>query len=161
MRRADEGEVTYDKFYEFFEKHRSDARVLTDTQFQAMLTKDKEKVTTEGKLYDARDLDSERLSHENILAKLDTADAPGRKYGLSDGTYFAVKDQSGMEHVWKVLSVSEKGVKVLSPGGTIEDTLSYEFLSQIIEGGKIRRVSKIQSDDDLVAALQEHTGLLE
>ena len=67
--------MTYDAFYGFFQKHRSTVRVLDETQFQELITHDPREVDGSGKIYDARDIETESLNLGNIVAKVDTVDS--------------------------------------------------------------------------------------
>ena len=129
---------------------------MSDADFRAGLV-DTPEALSEGKIYDATNL-GEEINRNTIVPKLDELDADGRNYGFGIGTYFTApeeeKDGKAEVRTWKVIGIGDDWVEIMSEGGSIIERVSMREIMALAEAKRLKRVSKITTENDLLVALR-------
>lgn len=154
--------LTYTDFYQFLRNSTSDVKVISKEVFDAKLTNNSKDAGIEWKIFDATSLKDE-VTSGNIVAKLDTIDAPGREFWFEEGTYFEApeeeKDGKADTKIWKVLKVHGNFVDIIAPWGTKEESIPLEIILNIAKAGKFKRIAKITDDHSFISALSKDCWL--
>ncbi len=158
LRKWAQEDLTYDALYGFFSQHVRSAKVMKNQEFRESLG-DTPDTISEGKIYDARELSAE-ISRSNIIPKLDEFDSDWRAYGFSIGTYFTApeeeKDGKAEVRTWKVNAIGDDWIEITSEGASITERVSMREIVALAEAKRLKRVTKIESESDLLIGLREY-----
>ena len=153
--------VTYQKFYEFL-KDNQNVNVLSSDEFENLLTLDEANAGKDGKIFDARNVDQDPVTAENILTKMNLLDPSGTKYGFETGTYFSAPSEEtktgikSSSDIWKVHKIHGDTLDIQSSTGNIETNIPLQdFFNVIASSGTFRRTNKITDDASMIEALTE------
>ncbi len=126
------------------------------------MTPDEASAGKDGKIFDARNIDQDPVTAQNILTKMNLLDPSGTKYGFETGTYFSAPSEEtktgikSSSDIWKVHKIHGDTIDIQSSTGNIETNIPLQdFFNVIASLGTFRRVDKIIDDTSMIEALTD------
>lgn len=154
-----ESDLTYDALYGFFSQYANSAKVMNETDFRAQLWDTPDSIS-EGKIYDARNLDGDEITKANIIPKLDEIDTEWIKYGFGVGTYFTApeeeKNGKAETRTWKVSAVGHDWVEIMSEGGSLTERVSMQEILALTQAHRLKRVNNVADESALLLGLRAY-----
>jgi hypothetical protein len=154
LRQSQHFTVTYDEFFDILQ-NLGNGHAMTNERFKSdIITTDPSDTS---KIQDAREVEEDPVTPQNIASKLDLIDSTGSRFGFRVGTSFVAPSDEGSgtskkrnsADIWTISKLSGDSIDLMASNGFIVKWLSLKSVYESLKNQwNFERIAMIPSDSN-------------